>query len=59
MHDIVDSGRNGILITPFKVQDYANGLSQLVQNANQLKLMSSAARETVNKFDIESIGING
>ena len=56
VHDIVDSGRNGILIKPFKIQDYANGLSQLVHNAHQLKLMSTAARETVKEIDIESIG---
>lgn len=56
VHDIVDSGRNGMLIKPFKVQDYANGLSQLVHNAHQLNLMSTAARETIKKFDIEAIG---
>lgn len=56
VHDIVDSGSNGILIKPFKIQDYANGLSQLVQNAHQLKLMCATALETVNKFDIEFIG---
>lgn len=54
--DIIDSGRNGIRIKPFKVQDYANVLSQLVHNAHQLKLMSTAARETIKKFDIETIG---
>ena len=56
VYDIVDSGSNGILIKPLKRQDYANGLSQLVQNAHQLKLMSTAARETIKKFDIETIG---
>ena len=56
VHDIVETGRNGMLIKPYKVHEYANGLYRLVQNDPQLKLMSTAAQETIKKFDIESIG---
>lgn len=56
VHDIVETGRNGMLIKPYKVHEYANGLYWLVQNAHQLKLMSTAAQETIAKLDIETIG---
>ena len=58
VHDIVDSGRNGMLIKPYNVHDYVNDLYKLVQNGNQRKLMSEAAQEVNYKFDIDTIGNN-
>lgn len=56
VHDIIDSGKNGILIRPFKITDYVNNLMRLVQDEHRLKLMSVAAKDVIRKFNIEIIG---
>lgn len=54
--DIIDDGRNGLLVTPFSVDEYAMKLSWLMSNEDKMQRMLAAAIEKSRIFSIEKIG---
>jgi glycosyltransferase involved in cell wall biosynthesis len=55
MSDIVDSGRNGYLVSPFDVRALADGILQTVQDISVAKEMGQCARATATEqFTIEN-----
>lgn len=56
VYDIIDNGKNGMLFKPFNEIKYVKSLIKITNNENQLRSMSLAAKETVKRFDIASIG---
>lgn len=54
--DIIDNGKNGLLIPPFDVDHYANALSLLMDNPNLLEAMADEAKMKSKEYDLEIIG---
>lgn len=59
VHDIIISGKNGILIRPFIIIDYHKSLTRLVQDEHQFKLMSAAAKDAIRNLILKQLVING
>lgn len=53
--DIIDDGRNGVLISPFSIKEYSKKLRKLMDNPDLLKQMSDNAREDVKKFSVDNV----
>ncbi len=53
--DIIDDGKNGLLVKPFSSKDFADKLAYLMSHPDVLSKMSENARQSVRKFDIEPI----
>lgn len=53
--DIIDNGRNGILIKPFSVKEYEKGLRRLMDNPALLKQMSEYAQQDIEKYSVENV----
>jgi len=56
--DIIDHNINGIIIKPFDTNEYANKLSWLMLNRNELNKFSIAAKDKSKRFDLSIVGIN-
>ncbi len=54
--DIIDRGRNGLLIRPFDVVEYANTLSLLMDHPHLLDAMADAAVEKSHVYDLDKVG---
>lgn len=54
--DLIDDNINGLLITPFKIDEYANSLSKLMSSQTELDRYSAAAEQKVKRFDLTIIG---
>jgi glycosyltransferase involved in cell wall biosynthesis len=54
--DIIDNAKNGFLITPFNVQEYAESLSDLMSSQKLLKRFSSEAKIKSAEFDLSVVG---
>ena len=52
--DIIDSGENGFLISPFDLDEYADKIIYLSQN--KLETFSEKAFKSVQRFDVNQIG---
>lgn len=59
VHDIINSGKNGILIRPFIIIDYHKSLTRLVQDEHQFKLMSASAKDAIRNLILKQLVING
>lgn len=56
VRDIIYSSYNGILVPSFNQSEYVDKLVQLTKSPQLFKIMSEAAKATVEKFDINVIG---
>lgn len=53
--DIIEDGKNGILVNPFNLNQYAEKLRSLILDEKKRKNMAKNAFESVKKFDTDSI----
>lgn len=53
--DIINNGRNGILIKPFSIKEYEKGLRRLMDNPAVLKQMSEYAQQDIEKYSVENV----
>lgn len=53
--DLIDDGLNGLLITPFNIDDYAKRLSDLMSDEKAILNMSNHAQEKVKQFVASNI----
>ena len=54
--DIIDDGENGVLVTPFSIDEYANKLQQLMYDEPRCIAMSKKAIEKAEEFSVDRIG---
>ena len=52
---IINDGRDGILVTPFDLDEYAEKLAHLMENEDLCQRLSNAAIESVKQFDAENV----
>lgn len=52
---IVHNGEDGLLVSPFDIDEYADKLASLMENDEEWNRMSVAAIESVKQFDAEAI----
>lgn len=55
--DIVNDGKDGVLVTPFDVEEYASKLRELMTNPDKLQVLSKQAEVKSREFSIEKIGL--
>lgn len=55
VHYIVNDGKDGILATPFDLDEYAEKLSHLMEDEEMRHRLSKAAIESVKQFDAENV----
>ena len=53
--DIIDNGRNGILISPFHIDDYVKQLKRLMDTPALLQTMAKNAQTDIQKYSVEHI----
>lgn len=53
--DIIDDGKNGLLVTPFSIDEYVEKLSELMRDSNIRREMSERAIEKSKMFSLERI----
>lgn len=53
--DIIDDGRNGILIKPFSIKQYEKALRQLMDNPDLLNRMSKYAQQDIKRYSVENV----
>ena len=53
--DIIDDGRNGILVKPFSIKQYEEALRRLMDNPDLLSQMSRNAKEDIKKYSVENV----
>lgn len=53
--EIIQSGINGELITPFNEEEYIRKLSNLIENDEYRAKLAAKAKESVKKYSVESI----
>lgn len=53
--DIIDNGRNGILIKPFSVKEYIKELRRLMDYPTLLQQMSEYAQQDIEKYSVENV----
>ena len=53
--DIIDNGRNGILIEPFSIKEYEKELRRLMDNPALIKQMSEYAQQDIEKYSVKNI----
>lgn len=52
---IIHDGQDGVLVTPFNTEEYANKLAQLMADEQMRVRMSDAARESVRQYDAKNV----
>lgn len=52
---IIQNGKNGVLVQPFNIEEYANKLAQLMEDEDERKRLSDVARESVKQFDSQNV----
>jgi len=53
--DIISDKKNGILVEPFKIDDYANELSKLMSSPERIKVMAAYAMADSQRFSLTSV----
>lgn len=53
--DIIEDGRNGLLIKPFSVRQYVKGLRRLMDSPDLLNQMAKNARHDIEKYAVEKV----
>ncbi len=54
--EIVNNGKNGILVTPQKPEELKKAIDDLLRNSDRLTSLSEAGKNTAQNFDWEHIG---
>ena len=54
--DIIDDKKNGLLVNPFNLNEYANALSMLMTNVEQRESMAYNSIIKADTFTISNIG---
>lgn len=55
VHDIIDDGRNGFLVTPFSINEYAEKLAKLMDDDAQRERMSRNCLHGVQRYSKENV----
>lgn len=55
LHEVVESGSNGVIIEPFNLESYSAELGKLMQNEEQRKKMAERGRISVQRFDAANV----
>lgn len=55
LHDIIDDGKNGIIVQPFNKEKMAQRIQELIDNNDKFRLMQQKSIEKVKLFSIENI----
>lgn len=53
--DIIDHGRNGILVKPFSIKQYEKELRRLMDNLDLLKRLSENAMQDIKKYNVDCV----
>ena len=53
--DIIDDGRNGILIKPFSIKQYEKALRELMDSPDLLNRMSKYAQQDIKRYSVENV----
>lgn len=53
--DIIEDGRNGLLIKPFSVRQYVKGLKRLMDSPDLLNQMATNAKQDIKKYSVEKV----
>jgi len=56
IYNMIDNGTNGVIVPPFDEGTYAKELLKLIQEENQLRLLSENALSKVKDLNVENIG---
>ncbi|WP_418991997.1 glycosyltransferase [Alistipes sp.] len=56
IHDIIDHEKNGLLIKPFDLSDYALNLKELILNDAKRAVLANNARQKTDDFEPQKIG---
>lgn len=55
LHDIIENGKNGLIITDNDLDGYAKKLKHLMQNENERNQLAIAALDSCNVFRVQSV----
>lgn len=55
VHDIIEDGRTGVLVTPFSIKEYADKLTLLMLDEEERDRMSENCMKDVTRFSLDSI----
>lgn len=55
VHDIIEDGRTGVLVTPFSIKEYADKLTLLMQDEEERDRMSENCIKDVTRFSLDNI----
>ena len=53
--DIIEDGRNGILVKPFSIRHYVKELRRLMDNPDLLNRMAANAKQDIEKYSVEKV----
>lgn len=53
--DVIDHGRNGILVKPFSIKQYEKELRRLMDNLDLLKRLSENAMQDIKKYNVDCV----
>jgi glycosyltransferase involved in cell wall biosynthesis len=53
--DVIDHGRNGILVKPFSIKQYEKELRGLMDNLDLLKRLSENAMQDIKKYNVDCV----
>ncbi len=53
--DIIEDGRNGLLVKPFSVRQYVKGLRRLMDSPDLLNQMAMNAKHDIEKYAVEKV----
>lgn len=56
IHDIIEPEQNGILVTPFNIEEFVCKLNALVTDDEKRQMLSYNAIKVANRFDLDTIG---
>ena len=55
VHDIIDDGKNGIIVKPFDKKEMARRIQEIIDDNEKFATMQNAALEKVKTFSVENI----
>lgn len=55
LRDIIEHGRNGLIVKPFDIKDYTRELCRLMNDTEYREKLAANARQDVQKFSVEKV----
>lgn len=55
LHDIIEHGRNGVIVKPFDIKAYTHELCRLMNDTEYREKLAANARQDVQKFSVEKV----